>query len=58
MLDILLVLAVIGSNLGWWLYVRHLSGVTSDLKDVVTDVQGAATKVTAAAATIKTATSK
>jgi len=53
MLDIILGLAVIGSNLGWWIYVRHLSGVTSDLKDVVTDVKNAATKVSTAANQIK-----
>ena len=52
LLNVLLVLAVIGSNLGWWIYVRHLSGVTSDLKDVATDVQKAANQVTAAAKTV------
>lgn len=45
MLDILLVLAIIASNAGWWIYVRHLSGVTSDLKDIASDVKNAANKL-------------
>jgi hypothetical protein len=52
MLDLLLVVALIVSNLSWWIYVRHLSGVTSDLKDVAVDLTKATAKVTAAAQTI------
>jgi hypothetical protein len=43
------------SSACWWLYVRHLSGVTSDLKDVAVDLTKATAKVTAAAQTIKNA---
>lgn len=32
----------------WWIYVRHFSGVTSDLKDVASDVKNAADKIKAA----------
>lgn len=48
MLDIILVLGLIGSNFGWWIYVRHLSGVVSDLKDVSSDLKNATAKVSSA----------
>ena len=48
MLDLILGLALIASNVGWWIYVRHLSGVTSDLKDAVNDVKNVTVKVSAA----------
>lgn len=43
------------SSACWWIYVRHLSGVTSDLKDLGVDLTKATAtaKVTAAAQTIK-----
>jgi len=39
--------ALVASAL-WWLYVRHLSGVTSDLADIGSDLKHAANKVSAA----------
>jgi hypothetical protein len=55
MLDLLLVVALILSNLSWWIYVRHLSGVTSDLKDAVIDVKNAAANVGAASKNVAAA---
>lgn len=48
----ILVFALIATNGFWWLHVRHLSGITSDLKDVKNDVQSAAVKVEGAAAQV------
>ena len=39
-----LALGAISASACWWLYNRSLSGVTSDLKDVVTDVKKVAGK--------------
>ena len=48
MLDIILGLALLVSNIGWWIYVRHLSGVVSDLKDVSSDLKYVTAKVSSA----------
>ena len=47
--SIVLGAALIASNFFWWLHVRHLSGVTSDLQDAVSDVKNVADKVNSAA---------
>lgn len=54
-LNIALVLALIVSNGLWWLHVRHLSGIASDLKDVRNDVNNAAGAVQSAANQVTTA---
>lgn len=54
-LNIALVLALIVSNCLWWLHVRHMSGITSDLKDVRNDVSNAAGAVQSAATQVKAA---
>ena len=33
------------ASLGWWLYVRSIGGVVSDVKDVVQDAQNIKKKV-------------
>ena len=53
-----LVIALIVSNGLWWLHVRHLSGVTSDLKDVVQDVKNASAKVSSAGDQVQGAVKK
>jgi len=57
-LALILALALIVSNAAWWLHMRHLSGVTSDLKDVVQDVQNAAAKVSTAGNQVAAAAKK
>jgi hypothetical protein len=39
----------------WWIYVRHLSGVTSDLQDIGSDLKHATAQVTSAAQQVQQA---
>ena len=45
-LDIILVIALIGTNAAWWIHTRGLKGVISDLKDAKNVASDAANRVT------------
>lgn len=44
MLYLGIAIGVISASLGWWMYVRSISGVVSDLKNVVQDAKNVAGK--------------
>ena len=40
-----LILGALTASAGWWIYVRSLNGVISDLKNVKTDAQNVVNQV-------------